>query len=51
MAAKKGNEEKKKKSVALKAFKHESDEENELDDEDVAMMTRRFRKFFKKTNE
>ena len=51
LAAKKGNEEKKKKNIALKASKHESDEESELDDEDIAMIAKRFRKFFKKTSE
>ena len=50
MVAKKGHEEK-KKSIALKASKHESDEESELDDKEMAMMTRRFRNFYKKTSE
>ena len=31
--------------------KHESDEESELDDEELAMLARRLRKFYKKTNE
>ena len=30
---------------------HESDEENNFEDEDMAMMARKFRKFFKKNNE
>ena len=34
LVAEKGNEERKKKNIALKALKHESDEERELDDED-----------------
>ena len=41
----------KKKNIALKASKHESDEESELDDEEMVMLTRRFRKFYKKTSE
>ena len=40
-----------KKSIALKASKHESDGESELDDEELVMLARRFRKFFKKTGE
>ena len=32
LAVKKSNEEKKKKNITLKASKHESDEESELDD-------------------
>ena len=51
LVAEKGNEEKKKKKITLKASKHESDEESELDDEDMAMIARRFRKIFKKTSE
>ena len=51
LTTEKDNDEKKKKNIALKALKHESDEERELDDEDMAMMARRFRKFFKKTSE
>ena len=43
--------EEKTKSIALKVLKHESDEENELDDEEMAMLIRRFRKFYKKTSE
>ncbi|KAH9715535.1 Integrase catalytic domain-containing protein [Citrus sinensis] len=50
LAAEKGHEEK-KKSIALKASKYESDGESELDDEELAMLARRFRKFFKKTGE
>ncbi|KAH9724999.1 hypothetical protein KPL70_007704 [Citrus sinensis] len=50
LAAEKGHEEK-KKSIALKASKYESDEESEPDDEELAMLARRFRKFFKKTGE
>ncbi|KAH9763009.1 hypothetical protein KPL70_001028 [Citrus sinensis] len=47
LAAEKGHEEK-KKNIALKASKHESDEESEMDNEELA---RRFRKFYKKNNE
>ena len=50
LVAEKGHEEK-KKSIALKASKYESDEESELDNEEIAMLTRRFRKFYKKTSE
>ncbi|KAH9745941.1 hypothetical protein KPL70_004261 [Citrus sinensis] len=50
LAAEKGHEEK-KKSIALKASKYESDGESEPDDEELAMLPRRFRKFFKKTRE
>ena len=50
LAAEKEHE-KKKKSIALKASKYQSDEESELDDEEMAMLTRRFRKFYKKTSE
>ncbi|KAH9779936.1 hypothetical protein KPL71_007899 [Citrus sinensis] len=48
LAAERGNEEK-KKSIALKASKHESDEESELDEEEMDMLARRFRKLFKKS--
>ncbi|KAH9697228.1 hypothetical protein KPL71_023524 [Citrus sinensis] len=48
--SRKGHEEK-KKSIALKASKCESDGESEPDDEELAMLARRFRKFFKKTGE
>ncbi|KAH9696622.1 hypothetical protein KPL71_023234 [Citrus sinensis] len=50
LAAEKGHEEK-KKSIALKASKYKSDGESEPDDEELAMLARRFRKFFKKTGE
>ena len=50
MAAEKSNEEK-KKSIALKALKHESDEESELDEEEMDMLARSFRKLFKKSGE
>ncbi|KAH9668541.1 hypothetical protein KPL70_021452 [Citrus sinensis] len=50
LAIEKGHEEK-KKNIALKASKHESDGESEPDDEELAMLARRFRKFFKKTGE
>ncbi|KAH9767844.1 hypothetical protein KPL71_011427 [Citrus sinensis] len=50
LAAEKGNEEN-KKSIALKVSKHESDEESELDEEEIDMLARRFRKVFKKFSE
>ncbi|KAH9680506.1 Integrase catalytic domain-containing protein [Citrus sinensis] len=50
LAAERGHEEK-KKNIALKASKRESDEESEMDDEELAMLARRFRKFYKKNNE
>ena len=50
LAAERGNEEK-KKNIALKATKYESDGESEPDDEELAMLARRFRKFFKKTGD
>ena len=50
MTVEKGHEEK-KKSIALKASKYESDGESEPDDEEMAMLAMRFRKFFKKTGE
>ncbi|KAH9769127.1 hypothetical protein KPL71_011881 [Citrus sinensis] len=49
LAAEKDNEEK-KKNIALKASKHESDEESELDEEEMDMLARRFRKLFKKSS-
>ena len=50
LAPKKCNE-KKKKIIALKASKYESDGESEPDDEEMIMLARRFRIFFKKTSE
>ncbi|KAH9685489.1 Integrase catalytic domain-containing protein [Citrus sinensis] len=50
LATEKGHE-KKKKNIALKASKRESDEESEIDDEELAMLARRLRKFYKKNNE
>ncbi|KAH9744086.1 hypothetical protein KPL70_003536 [Citrus sinensis] len=50
LAAEKGNEEN-KKSIAFKASKYKSDEESELDEEEMDMLARKFRKFFKKSNE
>ncbi|KAH9800792.1 hypothetical protein KPL71_000795 [Citrus sinensis] len=50
LAAEKWHEEK-KKNIALKASKCESDEESKMDDEELAMLARRFRKFYKKNNE
>ena len=50
LAVKKGNEEK-KKNIALKASKQLSDEKSKLDDEEMAMLAKRFRKFYKKTSE
>ncbi|KAH9649618.1 hypothetical protein KPL70_026045 [Citrus sinensis] len=50
LAAEKRHEEK-KKSIALKALKYESDGESETNNKKLAMLARRFRKFFKKTGE
>ena len=50
LAVERGNEEK-KKSIAPKTTKYESDGESEPDDEKLAILARRFRKFFKKTGE
>ncbi|KAH9658003.1 hypothetical protein KPL70_023317 [Citrus sinensis] len=50
LVAEKGHEEK-KKIIALKASKYESDGESEPNDEELAMLARRFIKFFKKTGE
>ncbi|KAH9768027.1 hypothetical protein KPL71_011486 [Citrus sinensis] len=50
MAAEKSIEEK-KKSIALKASKYESDKESELDEEEMDMLARGFRKLFKKSGE
>ncbi|KAH9763962.1 Integrase catalytic domain-containing protein [Citrus sinensis] len=50
LAAEKGHEEK-KKNIALEASKRESDEESEMDDEELAMLAKRFKKFYKKNNE
>ncbi|KAH9697592.1 hypothetical protein KPL71_023665 [Citrus sinensis] len=50
LAAEKGHEEK-KKNIALKASKRESDEESEMDDDELAVLARRFKKFYKKNNE
>ncbi|KAH9658635.1 Integrase catalytic domain-containing protein [Citrus sinensis] len=43
--------EEKKKIIALKASKYESDGESEPNDEELAMLVRRFKKFFKKIGE
>ncbi|KAH9679144.1 Integrase catalytic domain-containing protein [Citrus sinensis] len=50
LVVEKGDQEK-KKSIALKASKYESDRGSEPDDEELAILARRFRKFFKKTGE
>ncbi|KAH9781640.1 hypothetical protein KPL71_008548 [Citrus sinensis] len=50
LVAEKGHKEK-KKSIALKASKYESDGESEPNDEELAMLARRFRNVFKKTGE
>ena len=50
LAAEKDNGEK-KKNIARKASKHESDEESELDDEEMTMLARKFRNSIKKTSE
>ena len=51
LAAEKGNEDEKKKSMALKASRSESNEENEFEDEDTALMAKKFKMFFKKSSE
>ena len=51
MVAEREDEDKKKKNIALRAFKLKSDEENDFEDEEMAMMARKFRKFFKKSGE
>ncbi|KAH9724758.1 hypothetical protein KPL70_007612 [Citrus sinensis] len=50
LAAERGNGEK-KKNIALKASKQESDQESELDEEEMDMLAKRFRKLFKKSGE
>ncbi|KAH9681323.1 hypothetical protein KPL71_026940 [Citrus sinensis] len=50
LVAEKGHEEK-KKSIALKTSKYESDGESEPNDEELAMLAMRFRKFFMKIGE
>ncbi|KAH9780463.1 hypothetical protein KPL71_008084 [Citrus sinensis] len=50
LAVEKDNEEK-KKSIAFKASKYESDEERELDEEEMDMLARKFRNVFKKSSE
>ena len=47
----KKRDEEKKKSIALKTSKYESDRGSKPDDEELAMLARRFRKFFKKIGE
>ena len=44
-------DDKEKKSITLKVSKSESDEESEFKDKDMAMIARKLRKFFKKSNE
>lgn len=48
LAIERVDEDKKKKSVALKALRLESDEESKFKDEDIAMIDKKFRRFFKK---
>ena len=50
MVDERSNEEK-KKNITLKASKHDSDEESELDEEEMDMLARKFRKVFKKSGE
>ena len=50
LSAERGNENKMQKSIALKASKSKSDEESKLKNEDIAMIARKFKNFFKKTN-
>ena len=51
LTMKRGDEDKKKKGIALKSSRSESDEESKFENEDMAMIARKFRKFFKKSNE
>ena len=51
LAAERGDEDKKKKNITLRASKPKSDEENDFEDEEMAMMARKFKKFFKKSGE
>ena len=51
MAAERGNEDKRKKNIALRASKPESDEEINFEEEEMATMDTKFRKFFKKSGE
>ena len=51
LVTERGDEDKKKKNIALRASKPESDEESNFEDEDMAKMARKFRKFFKKSGE
>lgn len=41
----------KKKNIALKASKFESDKESDFEDKDIIMIARKFRRFFEKPNE
>ena len=40
----------KKKNIALKVSKYESDKESHLDNEEMVMLARRFRKYYKKAS-
>ena len=51
LAVERGEEYKKKKSIVLKASKSESNEEFEFEDKDMVMIARKFKEFFKKSNE
>ena len=51
MAVERVDEDKKKKSIALKVSRLESNEESEIEDEDMARIARKFIKFFKRSNE
>lgn len=51
LVVEKGDKDKKKKSIALRASKLESDEERKFEHEDMAMIARKFRRFFKRSNE
>ena len=51
MATEKGDEDKKKKSITMRASRLESDEESKFEDEDMTMIARKSRKFLKKSNE
>ena len=46
LAAERGDEDKKKTNIVLKDSRSENDEERKIEDEDIAMIARKFRKLF-----
>ena len=51
LATEGGDENKKKKSIALKVSRSESNDESEFKNEDMAMIATKCKKFFKKSSE